>query len=1217
MILQGLRVVTDDCWPVACNIGMVVRHSAAMCHKEQTSVLPARPLLQAAWQCHGARFRSLERPSLWLTGLAGLLVSTLLMPVGVLATDKAAVSSSPKVITSAITIRKMSLEQAKQGYPVRLKGVITFYDPDTSDLFIQDSTCGIWINTETVKPNVSIKAGDLVEVVGVTEAPDFAPQVGNPRFRILGHASLPPARRVSFERLASTQEDSQRVEVEGIVHKVFKKGNHLMLEVTMADGQVTGRIPLYTAAELPQIVDARVRLRGTCGAQFNSLNQLTGIYINIADESEVEVLQPPPGDPFASSGRPISDLLRFNPDGNLRHRVHVKGLVTLFRPGKAIFLQSDSGTLYAQTQQETPALDPGDQVDVVGFVAMGRFAPELRDAIFRPAGKGPAPQPLEIAPKDALFGTNLAKENMQRSYNAQLIAVRGWLTGYSFQPGVQRLLLQDGNIVFEAELTDSQIPAAFAALREGSMLRLTGICTVEADENGQPARFRLRLRSSSDVVVAKFPPWWNVKHTLTLIAVMVLGIVMAVRWGASLRRRVREATEVIRTTLESTAEGILVVDSKGRTITYNRKLVSMWRIPEERLRSADCAQALMTAASELKDPEAFLLRILQLQTDRDAASDDVLEFQDGRIFERHSEPQLLEGRSIGRVWSFRDVTERRRVVEELKAAKQAAEAANEAKGTFLATMSHEIRTPMNGILGMTELMLDTELTPEQRDSLNIVRLSAESLLTVINDILDFSKIEAGKLQLDAIAFDLRERLGECMKALSFRAHQKQLELVYEVQPGVPEWLLGDPGRLRQILVNLVGNAIKFTERGEIVVSVEREAVPGAEVRLHFSVRDTGVGIAADKQKVIFEAFSQADNSMARKFGGSGLGLTISAELVEMMGGRIWVESELGSGSTFHFSAKLGIGKAPATRPSPASQSQLRDVRALIVDDNLTNRRVLLGMLTRWEMKPTTVDGGRAALLALEIAKGTGHPFPLIILDGQMPEMDGFALAEEIRKDPSLVGATIMMLTSAGQLGDAARCRELGIAAYLVKPIRQRELLKAICYVLKDASQKKNETLLTRHRLRESKNRVRILLAEDNRVNQTLAVRLLQKRGYEVSVACDGRAAVEAVQKEDFDLVLMDIQMPEMDGFEATARIREQETPGGGHLPIVAMTAHALKGDQERCLDAGMDGYISKPIRTSEMFSTIEEVLSRFRIVDAQTDSEPEFTPPTVPHTSSG
>jgi two-component system sensor histidine kinase/response regulator len=573
-----------------------------------------------------------------------------------------------------------------------------------------------------------------------------------------------------------------------------------------------------------------------------------------------------------------------------------------------------------------------------------------------------------------------------------------------------------------------------------------------------------------------------------------------------------------------------------------------------------------------------------------------------------------------------DISDQKLAQQAMQQARDAAEAASEAKSNFLANMSHEIRTPMNAIIGMTELVLDTSLQPTQREYLSMVQESGESLLSVINDILDFSKIEAGRLELDPRPFSLRENVGDTLKSLAVRAHREQIEVACHIGPDVPEFLTGDAGRLRQVVINLVGNAIKFTENGEVLVdvsnctsdfgtsarSIESE---GAEVDppsadslwLHFQVTDTGVGIPKEKLQRIFDAFEQADTSMTRRYEGTGLGLAISSRLVELMDGRIWVESEIGKGSTFHFTMRFEPAPEAFLAQIGTSTASLDGKRILVVDDNATNCRILDEILRNWLTRPVVVDGAAAAFQALEEAQAAGQPFDLLLTDANMPDTDGFTLVQQLREPGDLTVPVIMMLTSGGRPGDITRCGELRISSYLMKPIKQSELFDTIVEAL-NVTSATDEGSSHGAGPRPHTRKLNTLLAEDSTVNQRLAIALLEKWGHDVTVAGTGKAAVESWQQGGFDVILMDIQMPEMDGHDATRVIRDVEAGTGQHIPIIAMTAHALKGDEEKCLAVGMDSYISKPIRAPLLYDKLADICD-LPPADGSSPADPSPAPP--------
>lgn len=704
----------------------------------------------------------------------------------------------------------------------------------------------------------------------------------------------------------------------------------------------------------------------------------------------------------------------------------------------------------------------------------------------------------------------------------------------------------------------------------------------------------------------------SVSYTAHEGRMAVLGILRDLTERKRAEEALRKANEFQKRLLATAATAILTVDAGHHITSINEAFTEVTGYEEEEIIGKHCsilAGYPCKERCELFDGgkgEPIARRQFTIQT------------KDGRPLTILKNAALIHeenGKTVTGVESFVDVTELIRARQsaedanrDLKEANQQlenmisyakemalqAEMSSAAKSEFLANMSHEIRTPLNGILGFAQLLLEDEgLNDEQRDFVDTIYHSGSSLLKLINDILDFSKIEAGKLDLEIIEFDLLATAENICDLLAQKASERGLELNCFVDPNIQTHLLGDPGRLRQILLNLLGNALKFTEKGEVTLTVKSVKSSDDAVVIRFDVQDTGIGIPENRIGDIFKSFTQADGSTTRKYGGTGLGLAICKRLVEMMGGEIGVESKLGKGSDFHFIVEFELQKKHLPKSASSRFSSLHGLPVLVVDDNATNRRFMVEMLRKWKMRPDAVASGKEALEFLERSQQKGESMGLMLIDGMMPEMDGFQLAERLKQDRKFADTTVIMLTSAGQRGDAARCKKLGIAAYLTKPVKQSDLLDAIqtacCVPCEDA---RESTLITSHSLRESRRSLRILLAEDNVVNQKLVVRMLEKRGHTVTIAQTGKEALaqlEAHGSQGFDVILMDVQMPEMDGLEATAAIRKQETISGCEIPIVAMTAHAMKGDRERCLEAGMNAYLSKPIQSKELFEVVESI----------------------------
>ncbi len=840
-----------------------------------------------------------------------------------------AAPANPPVLTSIEQVRRLTPEEARRSYPVHLKAVVTYFDPADPELFLQDATGGIWVGWTPEMPKTA--QGQLLELWGASQQMDFAPDIGKPHWQVIGQAPMPPAKRVTFEEMASTSVDARWVEVEVIVRSAELPPNdsRLQLVVEVPGGRVVVRIPEHEGIP-PGLVDSRVRIHGACGAIFNQKNQIIGIALYVPSIRDVQTIDAGPTDPFASAGRSIASLQTFTFTGLPTHRVKLSGVVTAQFQGGHLYISDLTGSVYIESSQAGRRFAPGDRVEVVGFAGFVDYRPILKDALCRRIAAGPPPAPV------ALKADSVVNED---KYDSALVTLEAQLTAISVLPNEGVLILKQGKTTFTAFGGERPVDAT-DDLREGSRLRITGICLVERDIAGKAQSFKVRLRSAADVISIEKPSWWTRDRSLSVLGLAALLSFVTLAWVFVLRRRVRSQT-----------------------------------------------------------------------------------------------------------------AELRKTNEELAVALMAAKEATQLKSEFLANMSHEIRTPMNAILGLTAFALESTSQEEQQEYLRDVLNSAESLLSLLNDILDLSKIEAGRMELAPAETSMAQLIQEVTHFLKTAANQKGLELAWNIAPDVPEHVSADPLRTRQVLLNLVGNAIKFTEKGSVRVEAQVEAQDDKAVSLRFAVRDTGPGIPADKQELIFKSFCQADGTTTRRHGGTGLGLTISAHLVEMMGGKIWVESQVGSGSTFYFTARFGkVSPMAARLPQP-----------------------------------------RTAV------------------------MSSSGLEEDAKS----------------QLGS-----------------------------------------------------LKILIAEDNFSSLKLLTRLLERWGQQVTLSVNGREALNLFEKDIFDLVLLDIQMPEMDGFEVTAAIREMETKTGKHTPIIALTAHALAGQREQCLTRGMDGFVTKPIEPRKLLEAL-------------------------------
>ncbi|HEU4655331.1 MAG TPA: ATP-binding protein, partial [Steroidobacteraceae bacterium] len=886
-------------------------------------------------------------------------------------------SPQDAALTDIAKIRALKSDDAARSLPVKVQGVVTMVDEKQGFFFIENDHVGIFVDG-FLQSMVPLTLGELIAIDGISARGAFAPIIAHPHFRVLEKVGLPSPRPVEPELANAGGQDSQWVELEGTARRIKSDHDVIGLGLTTAAGSV--QLEFFKGAtpeSLRKYENARIRARGVFATSFTQSGQLAGLRILVYSPDYVQILDAAPGDPFSLPIRGISDLLRFSADAQRTALARVRGTVTLRDRDRLAIQDEAGGTL---VQGEFGDAQVGDVVDVVGYPRPSDRGPVLTDAVVRKSAERSTLMPERATVEDIMKG----------GLTNKLIHIEGKLLSHAANADENVFVVRAGQRTFSAQLARKGV---ISDLREGSTLALTGVCLVElgrpldGDIGNVPVSFRLILRSTDDIDILHQASWWTLTRTLPVLGLLALSVCLSMVWVFMLRRRVRSQTvalakqgKFLRQIIDTTPSLIFVRDREGRYTLVNKATADVHARGEEEMIGHTDSE-LGTNPLLVTECCCDDIEVMDSQQEKIIEEDSYVDANGNTRWLAATKRPIVEddGATDHVLVVANDVTARKLAEEELKRAREAAESANAAKSEFLANMSHEIRTPLNGIIGMSELCLDTHLSPEQRDYLETVKSSGDSLLTVINDILDFSKIEAGKLDLDRVEFSIRETVEAALKTVAIRAHGKKLELLCDVAGDVPEIAVGDGMRVRQVILNLLSNAIKFTEAGEVSLAAKVLETQGNECVVQFTVSDTGIGIAPEKQQLIFDPFAQADSSTTRKYGGTGLGLTICSRLVEMMQGRMWVDSEVGKGSRFHFTVRVALASAAANMPR-IDMELLRGRRVLIVDDNRTNLRILEEMMRRWDMHADSAESVANAWSRIEWASLNGLDYDLLLTD---------------------------------------------------------------------------------------------------------------------------------------------------------------------------------------------------------------------------------------------